>query len=84
MLRFFLLVRIMVMMSMVSVSASLQLSEVWFDGSDEWIEIINTDTDSSISGLLEITGVKTSDRVLSLPDIMIAPGEIFLIGDNCV
>jgi hypothetical protein len=57
----------------------LILSEVYFDGTDEWIEITNIG-DGNFSGNLTLVGVKSTP--LSLINISLLVGESKIFGDN--
>ncbi len=62
------------------VLSDLIISEVYIDGTDEWIEITNKG-DSSFVGTVTISGAKSS--VLTYTSLSLAPWASFLIGDQC-
>jgi len=57
----------------------LIISEVYFDGTDEWIEITNIG-DGNFQGNFTLAGVKST--TLSLTNISLLAGESKLFGDN--
>ena len=62
------------------VLSDLIISEVYIDGTDEWIEITNRG-DSSFVGTVTISGAKSS--VLTYTSLTIAPWASLVIGDQC-
>ncbi len=57
----------------------LLLSEVYYDGTDEWIEITNIG-DAPFSGTLTLEGVKSTP--LSLTNVSFLPGQAKIFGDT--
>jgi hypothetical protein len=57
----------------------LIISEVYFAGTDEWIEIYNNSV-SSFSGNLTISGAKSTN--VNLNNILIPGNDFVLFGDN--
>lgn len=59
----------------------LLISEVYFDGTDEWIEITNIG-DGDFQGNVTLVGVKSTS--LALSNISLLAGESKLFGDNII
>lgn len=57
----------------------LIISEVYYDGTDEWIEITNIG-DSNFQGTFTIAGVKSS--LLTLTDVSLLSGQSKIFGDT--
>ena len=60
-------------------SPSLLITEVYFAGTDEWLEIYNPD-DNEFNGTIQLSGVKSS--LLTLNDISIPAKTARIFGDN--
>ncbi len=65
----------------LSTQPRLIISEVYFDGTDEWIEITNIG-DGDFQGNITLVGVKST--ALSLVNISVLSGESKLFGDNII
>ena len=61
------------------VNYRLILSEVYYDGTDEWIEITNIG-DGEFSGKITLSGAKAS--VVNVTNVLIHPGASMIFGDN--
>ncbi|AKH32826.1 hypothetical protein XF24_00493 [candidate division SR1 bacterium Aalborg_AAW-1] len=57
----------------------LRITEVFVDGSDEFVEITNVG-ESDFSGTIVLSGVKSSPLIVS--NISLASGSLLLLGDN--
>lgn len=63
----------------LKVSANLIISEVYFAGTDEWIELYNP-IDADFSGNITISWAKSSNLILN--NIRVPKNDFILLGDN--
>lgn len=63
------------------IAPNLSITEVFYDWTDEWIEITNFGADI-FSWELFISGVKSS--IISIPNFTILPNQSLILWDNCL